>query len=172
MPHPSALPRPRAPVLRALRLLSVLLALVVLVGCNGQTVKSHGTPVDSEALVTATVTVHSIEAAHVALGTFLIGRRQQACRPLDAPTRLTDPACVTATGWLRLSATEYTPKVLLALQQARAVLTTLASRPNETTQEQVDTAMTLLKIAFQGASDWGASLGWQPTLPVPVRSTP
>ena len=144
-----------------LRLLSLFL-LLTLAACTAPEVQVHGVAVADETLVKAVIALHAIETADVALGAWLIQRHRDACRGLSDAAKLVELACVRATTNLRAHATEYAPRLLKAVQAARDVLTTLATRPSTATPARLHDAVAQAQTALTVVSAWGQSVGWVP----------
>lgn len=150
MPH-------RTSSLPLLMILALFLGFAV-VRCQQQpTVTLSGEPVTEAAFVAATTTVHYIEAGAVAVGEGLMILHAETCNHLAVDTRLTDPACVRATGLLRTNATTIAPKLLLALQGAKAQLQLAGKKPPGTTAERLAAALTTLSQAAQELRVWATT---------------
>lgn len=150
--------------IRVTRALVLPLALSLALACGQSPVVTvKGTPVTNEAFVAATLRVHQAEVVSVAIGEFLLTRHQQACHALTVEAQRVQVACVQATGWLRTYATQYAPEILKGLLAARDVLRIVATAPATTSQEKVETPLTLLTAALSQATQWAVGHGWTPT---------
>lgn len=133
----------------------------VLVRCQSSNVVTlHGEPVTDAAFIAAATTVHYIEVGAVALGDGLLAHHTAACGSLPLEAQRTDPACVRATSLLRINATEIAPKLLIALQGAKAQLQLAGAQPSATTAERLAAALATLVEAATAMHAWAEGNGF------------
>ena len=144
------------------RIVSVgILSLVLLGGCKQAPVTVAGVPVDHPATTVAVNAVQRAETVSVAIGTWMIGARREACHGVALEVLPLPEPCRTATNILTVYATTMTPAVLTAITGARNGILAVEAADTPAARTTLDLALVALQQALTTAQTYAQAHGYK-----------